>query len=54
MTDWSAYIKCRVCHAPAGLPCYTRSGRVVGGVPDGAATTLPEPHTIRQRSKRKR
>ena len=51
--DWKAYRQCPICHAPAGLPCYTRSGRVEGGRPDGAAVTLDRPHIARKRSTRK-
>lgn len=53
MTQWNRYIMCRICRAPAGIPCFTRSGRISGGVTDGVATTLPEPHKTRQLSKRK-
>lgn len=50
--DWHAYRQCPICQAPAGLPCFTRSGRVDGGRPDGAAVTNARPHIARKRSTR--
>lgn len=56
--DWLAYRKCRVCQRGTGNPCIARSGRIVGGRPDGVARDLAEPHTARrmrsQRRARKR
>lgn len=50
--DWSVYLLCPICRAPAGLPCWTRSGLVSGGRPDGVARTLARPHIARKRSAR--
>lgn len=50
--DWSVYLLCSICRAPKGLPCYTRSGLVSGGRPDGVAQTLARPHIARKRSAR--
>lgn len=51
--DWSAYRMCTICRAPAGLPCYTRSGLIYGNRPNGVARTLDRPHIARKRSTRK-
>lgn len=52
--DWAPYIMCSVCRAPSGIPCYTRSGRVVDGQPDAVPHTLQRPHIARKRSVSKR
>lgn len=46
--DWMAWRKCRVCNAVCGTPCTSRSGRIVGGRPDGAVRELEQPHTARR------
>lgn len=49
MTDWSLYRKCyRVCRARMGEPCFTLSGRIVDGRPDGVLTRLATPHVSRE------
>jgi hypothetical protein len=48
----AAYLLCGICRAPAGLPCFTRSGRIVEGQPDRAAVTMNRPHISRKRSRR--
>lgn len=50
--DWSRYLQCSVCRAPKGIACFTRSGRVARGLPDGVAHTLERPHIARKISKR--
>lgn len=48
--DWNAYRKCsQVCRAETGEPCYSLSGAVVGGRPDGVRTYLVVPHAARKR-----
>jgi hypothetical protein len=50
--DWSEYRKCSaVCRAKIGEPCFSQSGRVVNGQPDGIRTYLIEPHAARVRRK---
>jgi hypothetical protein len=46
--DWSAYRACAVCKAILGEPCVSRSGRVVGGRPDGVRTILTHAHVCRK------
>lgn len=46
-TDWDGWRKCTTCQAPTGEPCYSLSGRVVDGQPDGVPTVLLEPHRAR-------
>lgn len=49
MTDWSAYRKCsQVCRAPMGEPCFSLSGRIANGRPDGVRTLLDTPHKARK------
>jgi hypothetical protein len=48
-TDWSMYRACPVCKVALGAPCVSRSGRIIGGQPDGVRTVLPVPHTLRKR-----
>lgn len=48
----AAYVMCKICRAPGGLPCFTQTGMVVDGRPTGAAVTLDRPHIARQRSRR--
>jgi hypothetical protein len=49
LTDWDLYRKCNlICRAPSGQPCFTVSGRIVNGRPDGARTDLEHPHTSRK------
>jgi hypothetical protein len=42
--DWNAYRACSTCLAKMGKPCFSRSGKIVGGQPDGIRTALPAPH----------
>jgi hypothetical protein len=52
--DWSEYRKCsQVCRAPMGEPCFSLSGRVVDGQPDGVRTILSQPHHGRLRRTRR-
>ena len=54
MTDWNAYRKClQICRAEIGEPCFSRSGKVVNGQPDGVRTDLDTPHKARKRRTRK-
>ena len=47
---WADYRACsQVCRAPMGEPCFSLSGRVVNGQPDGVRTFLDEPHKGRLR-----
>lgn len=49
-TDWSAYRKCsQVCRAKIGEPCFSLSGTVVNGRPNGVRTPLAAPHNARKR-----
>lgn len=49
-TDWTAYRACStVCRAPIGKPCFSLSGTVAGGRPDGVRTELTHPHAARRR-----
>lgn len=53
-TDWNTYRKCsQICGAPSGKPCTSRSGKIVGGQPDGVLTELAAPHKARKRRTRK-
>lgn len=53
--DWGRYRKCsQVCRAPAGEPCFSLSGRIVGGRPDGVRTPLTHAHKARKLSTRKK
>lgn len=48
--DWSAYRKCsQICRAEIGEPCFSMSGKIVGGQPDGVRTELAAPHKARKR-----
>lgn len=47
-TDWDRLRKCPVCQSVTGEPCYSLSGRVVAGQPDGVPTVLLDPHRARQ------
>jgi hypothetical protein len=54
-TDWNEYRKCsQVCRAAIGEPCFSLSGRIVGGRPDGVRTPLAVPHVSRKRRTGKR
>jgi hypothetical protein len=47
--DWNAYRKCsQVCRAEIGQPCFSLSGRIVGGRPDGVRTPLTHAHAARK------
>jgi len=49
-TNWDDYRACsQVCRAPMGKPCFSLSGRVVNGQPDGVRTELSVPHAARKR-----
>ena len=50
---WDDYRKCRTCLRETGRPCVSRSGRVVGGHPDGVETELEHPHVARPRRRRR-
>lgn len=52
-TDWTAYRACPVCKTSLGDRCFSRSGRVVDGRPDGAHTFLDRPHRARKLRTRK-
>lgn len=44
------YRKCsQICGAKIGEPCFSLSGRIVGGRPDGIRTPLDAPHKARKR-----
>jgi hypothetical protein len=47
--DPADYRKCSTCQQPTGAGCVARSGRIVGGVPDGIRVLLPRPHVARER-----
>jgi hypothetical protein len=47
-TDWSAFRMCPVCKAGTGEPCYSLSGRIIGGQPDNMPTVLMDPHRSRK------
>lgn len=48
--DWSEYRKCsQVCRAEIGEPCFSLSGTVAAGRPDGVRNYLAHPHLSRQR-----
>lgn len=52
--DWDDYRKCsQVCRAETGQPCFSLSGTVAGGRPDGVKTVLAEAHTSRKRRVRR-
>lgn len=52
--DWNEYRKCsQVCRAPSGEPCFSLSGTVVNGRPDGVRTHLALPHVSRKRRVRR-
>lgn len=54
-TDWSLYQKCsQVCRAEMGQPCFSLSGKVVGGQTDGVRTPLTHPHVARKLRRRAR
>lgn len=54
-TDWDLYRKCsQVCRAAIGEPCFSLSGRIVGGRPDEVRTPLAVPHVSRKRRTGKR
>lgn len=43
------YRKCsQICRAAAGEPCFSLSGKIVNGQPDGVRTVLAAPHTFRK------
>ena len=48
--DWDEYRKCsQVCRAETGEPCFSLSGTIANGRPDGVRTYLALPHTTRKR-----
>lgn len=52
--DWSDYRACsQVCRAEMGEPCFSLSGTVVDGHPDGVRTHLAVPHVSRKRRVRR-
>lgn len=52
--DWNAYRKCsQICRAETGEPCFSLSGTVVGGRPDGVRTPLTHAHAARKLRTRK-
>ena len=52
--DWNDYRKCsQVCRAEIGQPCFSLSGTIVGGRPDGVRTPLDHPHKARKLRTRK-
>lgn len=52
--NWDDWRMCPICRAPIGGACFTLSGRVIGGRPDGVRTELPRPHTLRRRRIRRK
>lgn len=46
--DWQAYRQCPMCKAGTGVACWARSGRIIGGVPDGVGIALEQPHRLRR------
>lgn len=51
--DPKDYRKCsQVCRAEIGEPCFSLSGTITGGRPDGVRTYLPLPHKARKRRTR--
>ena len=48
VTQWNGFRACPVCKASIGVPCYSLSGRITGGVPDGVRTPLTVPHRARR------
>lgn len=49
--NWENWRACPVCKTPLGSPCFSRSGMVVDGRPDGVNTFLPRPHNARSMRK---
>lgn len=47
------YLKCPVCRVAKKDWCVSRSGKVVGGRPDGVQIELEAPHKARKVSRRK-
>lgn len=48
--DWDDFRKCsQVCRAPIGKPCFSLSGTIRNGRPDGIRTELDHPHSTRKR-----
>jgi len=49
LTNWDLYRKCsQVCRAEIGEPCFSLSGRIAEGRPDGLRTPLDAPHVTRK------
>ena len=48
VTNWIAYRKCPICLRMTGNACVSKSGRIVGGQPDGVLTELEHPHNARK------
>lgn len=47
--NWDDYQKCsQVCRAEIGKACFSLSGMVVNGQPDGVVTELDHPHVSRK------
>jgi hypothetical protein len=54
VTDWDDYRKCsQICRAEIGEACFSMSGRIIGGRPDGVRTYLAVAHASRKKRTRR-
>lgn len=49
LVDWSQYLRCGVCGAPAGQACTAKFSTVQSGRPDGPPSKLTVAHGYRVR-----